>query len=701
MCRINISLRTLIVSVALVLAAGLTGLVPGGAAAAVPRPSKAALTPACAKPRPGDLMCAAVIGPARKPGTVSPDTGPSGYGPPGLEDAYGVQATTEGMLQTVAVVEGSGDSSAAADLATYRSNYSLAPCTVRDGCLTVIDQTGGLGGEVDAAQTAIDLDAVSATCPNCKIILVREDGTNFADDLGPAVNTAVSHGATVVDISYAGPEQSSQEATWDSQFLNHPGVAIVAAAGNSGYSSPINYPAASPDVISVGGTVLDRSGATGCTSSQAGVRGWCEAGWSQTTSGCSEFESAPAWQSTSTGCSGRADNDTAAVAASTATPDPVAYYNTGGGGSGWGEAGSTGTSAPIVAGLIADAGTPGASDNPAQYLYDHPGGGYINPGTAYPYFAGVNDITSGSNAPSNVCIGTIVPLCQAGAGWDGITGVGSPEGAATFTPNGNFTGNIYSGLFYPVCLDNQNGNIANNNPIQAFTCSGSRNGQQWVIGSDGTLRIQGNTGFCIGVSGGNTTDGANIILFGCDGAQSQQWRPTSIGELVNEKSGKCMQDPSQGSGGSQLVIEPCNTSDASEQWIYTSPTPSATGEIESQTDTSLCLDNFKGTLSAGNPVDIWSCNGHTDTQQWTLESNGQIRIGSSWCIEPGSVQVAGGTQAAIFPCSPNIAQINVIRSDGSMALGGSWFEVIQAVGTTNGDAIIYHPEVGNYQWVVP
>ena len=57
------------------------------------------------------------------------------------------------------------------------------------------------------------------------------------------MNTAVAQGAVAVSNSYGGSESSS-EASYDNSYYKHPGVAIVASSGDSGYTR--EYPAASP-----------------------------------------------------------------------------------------------------------------------------------------------------------------------------------------------------------------------------------------------------------------------------------------------------------------------------------------------------------------------------------------------------------------------------------------------------------------------
>jgi hypothetical protein len=319
---------------------------------------------------------------------------PSGsLSPANLQGAYGFPSATQGYGQTVAVVSSFDDSAAASDLATYRSQYGLPACTTSNGCFTKLDLSNGTEGLSQA--TAQALDAVSAVCPNCHILLVEAASTGIAD-VGVAVDNAVSLGAKFIATTAEIPEAElgSTETSYDSHF-NHPGVAITAPAGDAGYR--VVYPAASPYVIAVGGTVLAADSSV--------ARGWDESAWTSTGSGCSEYEPKPAWQ-TDTGCSGRTLNDIAAVATN------VAYYDTPTSG-GWNAGSGTVISAAVVAAAFALAGAPANDTYPAAYLYANPQGLY--------------DITSGSN-------GTCVPayLCTTGTGYDGPTGLGTPDGVSAF-----------------------------------------------------------------------------------------------------------------------------------------------------------------------------------------------------------------------------------------------------------------------------
>ncbi|MFI5796078.1 putative Ig domain-containing protein [Streptomyces sp. NPDC051677] len=337
---------------------------------------------------------------------------PSGLSPANLHSAYNLPSTGGSGL-TVAVVDAYNDPNAASDLATYRSTYGLSACTKANGCFKQVSQTGSTTSLPTndtgwAGEEALDIDMVSAVCPNCNIILVEASSATDSD-LGIAENEAVALGAKVVSNSWGGDESSAQTSE-DTQYFKHPGVAITVSSGDSAYGA--EYPATSQYVTAVGGTALSAS---------SNSRGWTESVWKTsstegTGSGCSAYDAKPSWQ-TDTGCSKRMEADVSAVA------DPatgVAVYDTYGG-SGWAVYGGTSASAPIIAGVYALAGTPGTSDYPAKYPYAHTSSLY--------------DVTSGNNGSCSTSY-----FCTAGAGYDGPTGWGTPNGTAAFT-SGTSTGN--------------------------------------------------------------------------------------------------------------------------------------------------------------------------------------------------------------------------------------------------------------------
>jgi subtilase family serine protease len=314
----------------------------------------------------------------------------------------------------VAIVDAYNDPDAESDLATYRSRYRLSGCTTGDGCFRKVNQTGGTSYPTAnaswAVEISLDLDMVSAACPNCHILLV-ETSSNSNDDLYTAEDEAVALGATEVSNSWGGEEEPNE--TSDDSYFHHTGVLITAAAGDSGYE--VEYPAASQYVIGVGGTTLTQA---------SNSRGWSETAWSGTGSGCSAYEPKPAWQTDSPLCTKRTNNDVAAVA-SPETPVSVAdSYKLPSEFSkpepGWTLVGGTSVSSPFIAATMALANAYTKSFPGADALYEEA----AQNGTGV-----LDDVASGSNGSCRNY------LCEAGPGYDGPTGLGSPYGAPVVSPN--------------------------------------------------------------------------------------------------------------------------------------------------------------------------------------------------------------------------------------------------------------------------
>jgi hypothetical protein len=184
---------------------------------------------------------------------------PTGYGPADLQSAYALPSATGGSGQTFAIVDAFDDPTAESDLGDYRSNYGLPPCTTANGCFRKVNETGGTLPPPPnpdwGLEISLDLDMVSAVCPNCHILLV-EATTNLNTDLYTAVDTAAALGANAISNSYGGSESSDETA--DDVHFNHPGAAITASSGDDGFG--VSYPAASPFVTAVGGTSLTKGG---------------------------------------------------------------------------------------------------------------------------------------------------------------------------------------------------------------------------------------------------------------------------------------------------------------------------------------------------------------------------------------------------------------------------------------------------------
>jgi len=359
---------------------------------------------ACGAPGLAVGACSAqvVTDSAGKPLVTNPSPPPSAYGPAQFHTAYNLP-TTAPSVQTIAIVDAYDDPNIETDLATFSSNFGLPPCTTANGCFKKVNQVGGTAyPAADAGwslEISLDVEIAHAMCQNCKILLV-EASTASLGNLGAAENEAVALGANAISNSWTSSEFSS-ESSFESYF-NHPGVAITASSGDNGYGP--QYPAASRYVTAVGGTTLN--------SNPNGT--WSETAWSGSGSGCSRYITKPSWQ-TDTGCPRRTVADVSADAdpnTGAAVYDSVAYQ----GSTGWFQVGGTSLSSPLIAATYALSGNASS----------------LNAGSApYANLSSLDDVTSGSNGS---CGGSY--LCTSMVGYDGPTGLGTPNGLGAFGGSG-------------------------------------------------------------------------------------------------------------------------------------------------------------------------------------------------------------------------------------------------------------------------
>ncbi len=335
---------------------------------------------------------------------------PSGaYTPAQIQLAYGFNNITfggvagDGSGETIAIVDAYDDPNIQSDLNTFDSEFGLPATTV-----TRVNETGGTSYPASDStggwelEESLDVEWAHAMAPGASIMLV-EASSDSNSDLLAGVQYAAAH-ANVVSMSWGGSE-FARETAYDTQYFDQAGVTFVASSGDDG--APAEWPAVSPNVLSVGGTALTRGPGNVWSS---------EVGWSGSGGGPSAYESQPSYQNgtvTQTS-SARATPDVAYDADPStgfAVYDSVKYDHT----SGWLQVGGTSAGAPQWSALLAIAdqgralsGQPALdSTSPQQVmniLYENP--------------ADFHDITSGTSTGS--------PQYSAGPGYDYVTGLGSP-----------------------------------------------------------------------------------------------------------------------------------------------------------------------------------------------------------------------------------------------------------------------------------
>jgi len=418
-------------------------------------------------------------------------------GPEDLHSVYQLP-TTSSSAQTIAIVDAYNDLNAEADMKVYDEEFGLPElpkCSVGEvsDCFEKVNQNGATGNppfpastesrktreakcaegkeraneeaceEVEAAdgwatEISLDIEVSHAVCQNCKIVLVEADSASFFD-LETAEDTAAGLPATEISNSWGGAECSKGirgiECGEDSEAFNHHGVVITAAAGDDGYldwdaeegaeKGFADYPASSPHVVAVGGTRLLPLGPGGTWRGETLWNGDGAGG-----SGCSISFAAPAWQSaesdwSSVGCgSGRAVADISAdadpytgVAIYDSTPESPESSE-----AGWRPIGGTSLASPLIASIFALAGGADGVAYPAKTLYEN----------ALKRPNSLHDVTEGSNGECSKPFDKETGLsgctelqeaadcsakpaiCLAGKGYDGPTGVGTPNGIAAFKP---------------------------------------------------------------------------------------------------------------------------------------------------------------------------------------------------------------------------------------------------------------------------
>lgn len=424
----------------------------------------------------------------------SPAAGDFGLRPQDLHSAYSLPRFAP-TPQTIALVDAFNDPSAEADLNAYDREFGLPECTAANGCFKQVNERGEAGAppfpkttlELEAAskgnaeeaeqseeaenwgvEISLDIEVTHATCQSCDIVLVESDSASD-EDLDHAVQTAAGLGVNEISDSWGAPECLDvalvRECVTESPAFDHPGIVITASAGDLGYlgwdsseQGYADYPASSPRVIAVGGTRLSLNEAGGWANETV----WNDGGESRGVKdghgagggGCSvQFNAAP-WQQnvadwTSVGCVNRR-----AVADVSADADPytgAAVHDSSpacdeGRSSHvvhWCVIGGTSLSAPLVASAFALAGGAHGVEYPARTLYENevgaPGSFHDvtegSNGACHQPFkegSGVSGCTSAEEAHASC---SAQAICLARAGYDGPTGVGTPDGIEAFQPS--------------------------------------------------------------------------------------------------------------------------------------------------------------------------------------------------------------------------------------------------------------------------
>ncbi|HEX9031189.1 MAG TPA: hypothetical protein VF834_05050 [Streptosporangiaceae bacterium] len=228
-------------------------------------------------------------------------TSPTGLPPSAIQSVYNLSGLSPssgaGSGQIIAIVDAYNDPNALSDLNTFNAQYgygTLSTCTSLSQSGPCFEKVFAQGRKPKtnsgwALEASLDIEWAHAEAPAAKIVLV-EAVSNSNSNLFGAVTFANGLGANEVSMSWGGGESSS-ETSFDSD-MTHAGTFYTASAGDSGHAA--EYPAASRNVIAVGGTTLRGCSGTRCSFTS-------ETTWSGSGGGASAYESLPGYQSSYTG----------------------------------------------------------------------------------------------------------------------------------------------------------------------------------------------------------------------------------------------------------------------------------------------------------------------------------------------------------------------------------------------------------------
>ncbi len=331
------------------------------------------------------------------------------FAPAQIRHAYGFdQVTNQGAGQTIAIVDAYDDANVESDLGVFSRQYSLPAATTSNGLFSKIYATGHrpAANANWSVEISLDVEWAHAIAPKAKIVLV-EAASNSLSDLFKGVDVAVRDGASVVSMSWSSGEISG-ERSFDNHFVTN-GVTFLAASGDSG--TGVGYPAASPDVIGVGGTslTLDANG-----------NYLSEAAWSGSGGGLSKVEHEPLFQEQfaipddGRGVRGVPD------AAYNANPGTgYAVYDSVGinGASGWFQIGGTSATAPQWAALVAIANSMRTALRKTNLTGTDAALYASGKSNLAEYF---HPVTQGDNGACGL-------VCDASVGYDYVTGLGTPR----------------------------------------------------------------------------------------------------------------------------------------------------------------------------------------------------------------------------------------------------------------------------------
>jgi subtilase family serine protease len=307
----------------------------------------------------GKPTCLVLISNTVRP-NCSPASGGCGWTPSELQTRYGLTSYLgQGSGTAVAVIEAGDDNTAVSDVGKYRTEFGLGTASItkynEDGQQSNYPPNCSDYGW--CLETALDIEMISASCPDCTIDLMEAKGG--ISDFEKAEASAVKLGARILSNSWICYGSDNCGDANFPKYFKHKGTIYLASSGDSG-ENDVGAPSVLDTVVAVGGTQLAKSGST-----------YSETPWSGAGGGCGNPVTEPKWQN-NPDCSYRSVSDVSAEAGcSPGVAEYASQY------SGWLDVCGTSVASPLLGGVYALAGNV-KHEKAGKSFWESKNQGYLN-----------------------------------------------------------------------------------------------------------------------------------------------------------------------------------------------------------------------------------------------------------------------------------------------------------------------------------
>ena len=176
-----------------------------------------------------------------------------------------------------------------------------------------------------------------------------------------------------------------------------------------------------------------------------------------------------------------------------------------------------------------------------------------------------------------------------------------------------------------LCLADPAANTTDGTDMITWGCEAGHAEQTFAIAADGTVRVLGK---CLDVYHSGTANATAVDLYTCNGSGAQTWTEGADGSLVNPESGKCLADPAANPAPDTAVMLWTCDNGSEQNWnsgnAAALPTPPASTAIINLPTTSYPRISSPGDVNS--PLSTTDTTGSPDGNPdlYVVDANGQL-----------------------------------------------------------------------------